>query len=292
MSTVARKSRLETAATILRSPRLSAAVFLFHAVLIGYAFVVMYPLIIMLLSSIKTNRELFTDPYGWPAQPMWANYVRAWKEANFAGYFKNSIFVTVTSTSLIVLVASMASFALGRIQFKLNAWIYGLFLAGLVVPSRLAIIPLFLLMRDLKLLNSHLGLIVVYVAGAMPFSIFLLTTFFRQVPKELEEAAIVEGAGLFTIYWRIMMPLVRPALATVAIFQFLSVWNDFFFPLVFLRNPKLMTIPVGLSNFFGEYATDWSVLFAALSISILPVILMFIAMSRQFISGLTAGAVK
>lgn len=277
---------------VLQNPRLRLAAFGFHLILIAYTCVVLYPILVMLLSSIKTTPEIYTNPYGLPKSPVWSNYAKAWTEANFSIYFKNSLFITVVSTVAILWVASMASYVLARFDFKLNPWIFGLFVGGLTVPSRLAIIPLFLLVRDLKLLNTHLGLILVYTGGAMPFAIFLLTPFFRQIPSELLEAAVVEGAGPFTIYWRIMLPLVRPALATIAIFEFLHNWNDFFFPLIFLRSPKLMTIPVGLSVFFGEYATNWALLFAALAISILPVLLMFFAMSRQFISGLTAGAVK
>jgi raffinose/stachyose/melibiose transport system permease protein len=279
-------------ANIWKNPRLKWAVIGFHVVLGAYSLVVLYPLLVMLFSSVKSTRELFTNPLGVPVHPVWSNYVQAWKEAKFAVYFKNSIWVTVASTASILFFSSMASYILGRMKFKLNAWVYGLFMAGLVIPGRLAIIPLFLLMRDLHLLNKHIGLILIYTAHAMPFAIFLLTTFFRQIPHELEEAAVVEGAGRFTIYWRIMLPLVRPALATVGIFEFLHVWNDFFFPLIFLRSEKLMTIPVGLSVFFGEYATNWALLFAALAISILPVVIAFIALSKQFIAGLTAGAIK
>jgi raffinose/stachyose/melibiose transport system permease protein len=277
---------------IWQNTRLRWAVIGFHLILIAYSAVVLYPLFTMLLGSVKTTRDLYVNPYGWPEVFAWSNYARAWKEANFALYAKNSLWVTVVSTASILLCASMAAYVLGRFTFRLNSWIYGFFIAGMVVSGRLSIIPLFLLLRDLKLLNSHLGLILVYTANAMPFSIFLLTTFFRQLPHELEEAAVVEGAGPWTIYWRIMLPLVRPALATVAIFEFMAIWNDFFFPLIFLRSEKLMTIPVGLSVFFGEYATDWATLFAALTISVVPVIVAFILASRQFIAGLTAGAVK
>lgn len=275
-----------------QNTRLRGVVLLFHAVLIAYTGVVLYPLFTMLLGSIKTTRDLIVNPYGWPEVLNWSNYTRAWTQANFALYAKNSLFVTLVTTICVLLCASMAAYALARFKFKLNGWIFGFFVAGIIVSGRLSIIPLFLLMRDLKLLNSHLGLILVYTANAMPFAVFLLTTFFRQVPHELEEAAVVEGAGPWTIYWRIMLPLVRPALATVAIFEFMAVWNDFFFPLIFLRSKKLMTIPVGLSVFFGEYATDWATLFAALTISVVPVIVAFILASRQFIAGLTAGAVK
>lgn len=275
-----------------QNSRLRSMAILFHLVLIAYAGVVLYPLFTMLLGSVKSMKDLIVNPYGWPEVFKWSNYTRAWTQANFAVYAKNSIFVTLVATAVILLCASMAAFILGRFKFKLNGWIFGLFVAGMIVSGRLSIIPLFLLMRDLKLLNSHLGLILVYTANAMPFSIFLLTTFFRQIPHELEEAAVVEGAGTWTIYWRIMLPLVRPALATVAIFEFMGIWNDFFFPLIFLRSEKLMTIPVGLSVFFGEYATDWATLFAALTISVVPVIVAFIVASRQFIAGLTAGAIK
>ncbi|HLO03245.1 MAG TPA: carbohydrate ABC transporter permease [Symbiobacteriaceae bacterium] len=277
---------------IWQNTRLRTAVILFHVVLIAYTGVVLYPLFTMLLGSVKTTRDLIVNPYGWPEIFNWSNYARAWTEANFALYAKNSLWVTVIATLSILLCSSMAAFILGRFKFKLNAWIFGFFVAGMIVSGRLSIIPLFLLLRDLKLLNSHTGLILVYTANAMPFAIFLLTTFFRQVPHELEEAAVVEGAGTWTIYWKIMLPLVRPALATVAIFEFMGIWNDFFFPLIFLRSEKLMTIPVGLSVFFGEYATDWATLFAALTISVVPVIVAFIVASRQFIAGLTAGAIK
>jgi len=275
-----------------QSPRLRWSIIGFHLVLGAYALVVLFPIITMLLGSVKSTQDLIVNPFGLPKAVVWSNYLRAWSEANFAVYFKNSLFVTVTSTLATLLAASMASFVLARVRFRANPLILGLFIAGLVVPSRLSIIPLFLLVRDLGLMNTHLALILIYVGTSMPFDIFLLTTFFRQVPNELAEAAVVEGASIWTVYWRIMLPLVRPALATVAVFEALGAWNDFFFPLIFLRDNDLMTVPVGLSVFFGEYATDWPTLFAALAISIVPVIVMFAFMSRQFIAGLTQGAVK
>lgn len=283
---------MEKARLIWRTPRLRWSAIVFHAILIAYSLTVIGPLLVMAISSVKTTAEIYTNPFGLPEVWQWSNYTRAWTEANFAVYFKNSLFVTITATALTILVGAMASYGLGRFEFKLNPVIYGVFVLGLMISSRLAIIPLFLLMRDLHLLNTHAALILIYIGSSMPFDVFLLTAFFRQVPKELEEAAIVEGAGAVTIFTRIMLPLVRPALATVAIFEFLGNWNDFFFPLIFLQDEKKMTIPVGLSVFFGEYATDWASLFAALAISIVPVIVMFLLMSRQFIEGLTAGAIK
>lgn len=263
-----------------------------QALLAGYSLTVILPLLIMLMNSVKTVKDIFTRPYGLPATFEWMNYVKAWQQAHFATYVKNSLFVSVTTVVSVLLVASMAAYVLSRFKFRGVVILQGLFLVGLMLPIRLAIIPLFLLMRDLKLINTHAALILIYTASALPFAIFLLTTFMRNVPRELEEAAVVEGAGWFTIYARIVVPLVRPAMATVAIFNFMGTWNDYFFPLIFLKKKALMTIPVGIGTFFGEYGNQWHLLFAGLSISMIPVILVFLAMSRQFIAGLTAGALK
>lgn len=263
-----------------------------QAVLLLYASTVIIPLALMLFNSVKSMKEIYTRPYWLPTVFMWSNYVKAWQQAKFAIYLKNSLFISLTTVLFVLLCGSMAAYVLARFRFKGSAFIMGLFLVGLMLPIRLAIIPLFLLMRDLHLINTHAALILIYTASAMPFTIFLLSTFMRNVPKELEEAAVVEGAGWFTVYWQIILPLVRPALATVAIFNFMGTWNDFFFPLIFLKKPALMTVPVGISAFFGEYGNQWPLLFAALSITMVPVILVFLAMSRQFIAGLTAGALK
>ena len=263
-----------------------------HLLFIGYSMTVIYPLLLVLFNSFKSTQEIFSSPYGLPTSLKLDNYINAWETANFAGYFKNSLFVTLVSIVLILFLSSMASYVLARFKFKGNILIYFFFLLGLMLPIRLAIIPLFILLRDLGLLDSYTGLILVYVASGIPFSIFILYTFFQSIPEELSEAARVEGASSFKIYYMIMLPLVRPALATVAIFNFISLWNDFFFPFILLRDPEKYTLPVGLSKFFGEYSTDWASLFAGLSLSIIPVVIVFFILSKQFVEGLTAGAVK
>jgi raffinose/stachyose/melibiose transport system permease protein len=275
------------------SPGQISSIALFEMVLLGYATVVVYPLVLMLASSLKTTGEIFKDPLSLvPSAPRFANYVAAWEQARFGTYFQNSVFVGVVSVVLILFFGSMAAYVLGRYQFRGSNLIYLLFLLGFMVPVRLAIVPLFVLMRDLRLLDTLWSLIVVYVAGGMPFTIFLLVSFFRRIPCDLKDAARIDGANAFQIYYRVMVPLVRPALATVALFEFLKVWNDFFFPLIFIRSESLRTVPLGLSVFFGEYSNDWGLLFAGLSISIVPVVVLFLLMSKQFIAGLTAGAVK
>ena len=265
---------------------------LVHLLLIAYASTVVFPALIVIFNSFKSTQEIFASPYGIPKSFSLSNYINAWNEANFGTYFKNSVFITSVSVILVLLIASMAAYVLARFKFKGSFAIYFMFLMGLMLPLRLAIIPLYILIRDLGLLDTYTGLILVYVSSGLSFSIFILYTFFKSIPDELIQAARIEGANSFQIYYKIMLPLVRPALSTVAIFNFMSLWNDFFFPFILIKNPDLYTIPVGISNFFGEYTTDWSLLFAALSLSIIPVIIVFFIMSKQFIEGLTAGAVK
>lgn len=266
---------------------------LLQLLLIGYAVLVVYPLLIMVASSLKTTGEIFANPLSLiPESIRLGNYAEAWNQANFGTYFRNSIFVAVVSVLLILLFGSMAAYVLARFSFPGNRVIYLLFLAGFMIPVRLAIVPLFIMMRDLRLLDTLWSLIVVYIASGMPFTIFLMVNFFRHIPRDLEDAAVLDGAGPFQVYYQIMLPLVRPALATVGLFHFLNVWNDFFFPLIFIRSENLRTVPLGISTFFGEYTNDWALLFAALSISIVPVVVIYLLASKQFIAGLTSGAIK
>ena len=265
---------------------------LVHLFLIAYCVTVVYPAILVIFNSFKSTQEIFASPYGLPKSFSFINYINAWNEANFGVYFKNSVFVTLVSVFLVLLVASLAAYVLARFKFKGSFVIFFIFLLGLMLPIRLAIIPLYILIRDLGLLDTYTGLILVYVASGLSFSIFILYTFFKSIPEEMVEAARIEGANSFQIYYKIMLPLVRPALSTVAIFNFMSFWNDFFFPYILIKDEALYTVPVGITSFFGEYTTDWSLLFAGLALSIIPVIIVFFVMSKQFIEGLTAGAIK
>lgn len=265
---------------------------LLHLLLAVYSIIVLYPIGIMLLSAVKTRREIFTNPYGWPEELMLENFQRAWHLANFGSFFQNSFLVSTLTVLILLFISSMAAYVLARFQFRGNYAIYMLFIGGLMLPIRLAVVPLFTMMRDFQLLDTRLALLMVYIAAGIPFSIFLLVNFFKTVPKEIEEAAIIDGCTPFSIYCRVMLPLIRPALATVGIFNFINTWNDFFFPLIFLRTESKYTIPLGIMQFFGEFTNQWDMLFASLSIAIVPVIVVFLFASRQFIKGLTAGAVK
>ncbi len=258
----------------------------------GYAAVVLLPLLLVIGNTMRPSREIFKHPVGFPTSINFDSYIRAWQEANFNTYFVNSLLITVSAVVLATAVASSAAYILGRYSFKGSKILSAYFLAGLMLPFRLAIVPLFLLLNDLGLIDSRFGLILVYAATGIPFSVFILSAFFRQLPPELSEAARIDGAGEFTIFSRIMLPLVRPALATVTVFQFVPLWNDFFFPLVLLRSTDKWTLPVGMTRFFGEFQTDWSTLFAGLIITTLPLVILFLLATKQIIAGLTAGVSK
>jgi raffinose/stachyose/melibiose transport system permease protein len=265
---------------------------LIQVLLAANALLVVLPLLFMVLSSLKTTREIFQRPFGLPLETRWDNYAQLWGAAHFAAYMQNSVVVTVASMALILAAGTLAAFALGRYRFRGNDLIYVFFLSGIMVPIRLAIIPLFVMMRDLRLLDTLPSLILVYAASGLPSAIFILTGFFRALPRDLDSAARVDGAGEAAILLRVLLPLTRPALAIVTIYNIIPVWNDFFFPLVFIHDERLKTLPLGLTVFFGQYATNWAALFAGLTLSAAPVLLLYIIMSQQFIKGLTAGAVK
>ena len=263
-----------------------------NVLLWGYAAIVLAPLLLVISNALRPTREIFKNPVGLPTSPSLDSFVKAWEEASFNVYFFNSLMITVASVILATAVAALAGYMLGRYKFTGSRFLTAYFLAGLMLPFRLAIVPLFLLLNDMGLVDNRLGLILVYAATGIPFSVFILSAFFRQLPQELSEAARIDGAGEFTIFGRIMLPLVRPALATVIVFQFVPLWNDFFFPLVLLRSTDKWTLPVGMTRFFGEFQADWSTLFAGLIITTLPLVIIFLLATKQIIAGLTAGIGK
>jgi len=265
---------------------------LIQLILIANTVAILYPILMMGLSAFKSTREIFRNPFGMPEVWSLANFLRVWEQTAFPLYFRNSIIVTAGAVLLILILGVMASYALARYKFRGNELLYLFFLSGLMIPLRLAVIPLFMQLRDLGLINSHLGLICIYAAEGLPAAVFILTGFLRTLPHDLENAARIDGASEFQILWSVMLPLIKPALVIVAIYNLVPIWNDFFFPLVFIQNAALKTLPLGLTVFMGQYSTDWAMLFAGLTVAALPVIALYIFLSRQFIAGLTAGAIK
>jgi len=257
-----------------------------------YAIVALIPLLLMVANSFRTTSSLYSDPLGAPWPIKLDSYRKAWTEGHFGEYFKNSLLVTGGAVALSTTVSTMAAYALARCRSRIFTFLESVFISGLMLPIHLAILPIFYLLDGMGLVDSRLGLMLVYAASGVPFSIFVLTTFFRQLPPELEEAARIDGANSWQMFIRIMVPMVRPAVATVVVFRFVPIWNDFLFPLVLLRSREKYTVPVGLTTFFGEYATDWSSLFAGLVIATVPLIILFLVATKQIVAGLTAGMSK
>ena len=263
-----------------------------QALLILQGFVMVYPLFVMVVSSFKSNAEIFASPFALPERFDLGNVLRVWNETSFVRYLANSAIITAGSVLVLLVFGTMAAYAIARYPFRGREAIFLFFLAGLMVPLKLAIIPLFVQLDLLGLIDTRLGLGLVYVAMGLPSTVFILTGFLRMLPGELEEAARIEGAGEVLILWQVMLPLARPALVIAGIQNAVPIWNDFFFPLVFITTDARKTLPQGLSVFMGEYNTDWGVLFAGLTLAALPIMVCYVLLSRQFIAGLTQGAVK
>jgi raffinose/stachyose/melibiose transport system permease protein len=264
----------------------------FKSVLIFNSIIVLAPVLFLINSSLRKTNDFALTPMKLARNPYWQNYKDVWAGGNFPIYLKNSLIVTGGSLIVILALGLGAGFVLGRYQFKGHGLILGFVLSGMLVPAKLAIIPLFIQLKWMHLLDSHLGLILVYSSGALPAAIFILSGFFRSLPTDLDSAARVDGASEFQLLIKVLMPLVRPGLAIVAIYSAIPIWNDFFLPLVFLQSPEKKTIMQGLTAFFGEYASQWGIIFAGLTIAALPLVTLYLILSEQFIKGLTAGAVK
>jgi len=264
----------------------------FRAVLIFNAAMILIPVFFLLNSSLRETSDFARTPLKFATDPAWSNFASVWQDGNFAIYLKNSVFVTGGSLVLILICALGAGFVLGRYDFRGHSFIMAFVLSGMLIPAKLMILPLFIQLKWMHLLDSHLGLILVYTAGALPAAIFIMSGFFRTLPADLDNAARIDGASEFQLLRQVLMPLVRPGLAIIAIYSAIPIWNDFFLPLVFLQDPEKKTIMQGLTMFFGQYSSQWGVLFAGLTLAALPLIVLYLILSEQFIKGLTAGAVK
>jgi len=272
---------------------------LIFAVLCGYLVWVVYPVFWVAYSSLKPDAEIFRDAFALPSSDTiaWENYARAWREARFGDYFFNSLLVTGVSVTAIVLLGAMSAYALSRFYHPLGKVTYGLFLAGLMLPVQLSIVPLFFELRALGLLDSRLGLILVYTANGLPFAIFILAGFFRALPSSLYEAAVVDGCSEAVAFWRVMLPLARPGLVTVAIFQFIGIWKENFFAFMFTSGDAgagVRTLPLGLANLSltAQYRSEYGSLFAGVMVVTLPILIVYLLLQKQLVKGITAGALK
>lgn len=265
-----------------------------QVILIFWAILVIFPFVWMISTSFKTDMAILTDPFGWPDALRWENFERAWTTARIGRYAFNTIVVMAMSLTGTLLISALAAYALTRFQFRGNRFIFLLFTAGLMFPMFLGLVPLYFLMQDLHLLNTYHGLALVYIAYSLPFTIFFLSGFFISLPSEIAEASVVDGAGPYRTFFQIMLPMAKPGLIAMGIFNFLGQWNQFLLPLVLMHSEDRYMLSQGL-NFMAiqqGYANDYSGLFAAMTITMVPTLIVYILFQRRLESGLTAGALK
>lgn len=264
---------------------------LIMGVFLVYAVAIIYPLLWMFLSGFKTTSQLFNNTWALPESWSLVNYVAAWNQG-VGMYFMNSVIVTVATIILTILFGSYAAYALSRFEFKHKRLVVMLVVGGLMLPPEVSLIPLYKLLQALHIYNTYFALIIPYTAFRIPFTVFLLSSYFVTLPREVEESAYMDGCSTFRVFWSIVLPMSRPIIATAALLTAMAAWNEFTFGLVFIESDRLKTIPVGLMNLRGAFSTNWSVLLAALSISALAMIFLFIIFQKQFVRGITSGGVK
>lgn len=272
-----------------RNPVLVAVIYI---ILLFWTVISVVPLLYMISTSFKANQYVFEFPPRFiPDNPTTANFEKAWTSENFGLFFTNSLVVAVATTFLILVLSSMMAFAFARYKFPGRTTLFYAILGTMMVPGLVLIIPQFVLAKNLGLLNSLHGLVVAYSANSA-INIFFLRGAFEEIPNDLQDAAAIDGAGIWSTFWRIMLPLVKPSLAAMAIFSFMGAWDEFTWALTSIQDEKLRTLPVALRLFQQSHGTQWGLVFAASLIAVVPVIIVFLIFQRYFIQGVSAGAVK
>ncbi|YBV96632.1 carbohydrate ABC transporter permease [Phyllobacteriaceae bacterium JZ32] len=265
-----------------------------HAILIAYTVIALFPVVVVLINSFKSRNAIFRTPLQPPTPETFSliGYETVLNQGNFFLYFQNSLIVTVVSIALVLIFGAMAAFALSEYRFRGNT-LMGLYLAlGIMIPIRLGTVSILELMVASGLVNTLTSLILVYTAQGLPLAVFILSEFMKQVSDDLKNAGRIDGLSEYRIFFRLVLPLVRPAMATVAVFTMIPIWNDLWFPLILAPAEEMKTVTLGAQMFIGQYVTNWNAVLSALSLAILPVLILYFFFSRQLIRGITAGAVK
>ncbi|OYD08788.1 carbohydrate ABC transporter permease [Paludifilum halophilum] len=250
------------------------------------------PIVWLFFFSLKDNQEVFHSPFSLPTNPKWENYIKVWTEGNISQYFFNSVVYTASAVVLTVLLASMVTFAITRMKWKFSRLVLGLFMVGLMIPVHSTLIPLFNTFTKIHLIDSPLSIILSYTAFNLPITIMILLGFYEALPCEMEEAAVMDGASIHHIFFRITLPMTSPVIATAAIINMIYNWNEFVFVNTFISSDIYKTLTVGIQNFIGQYTTDWGAIGATLVISILPILTAFLILSNRIVEGIAAGSVK
>jgi len=269
-------------------------IFASQAILLTYTIIALFPVFVILINSFKTRKAIFREPLSLPDADSFSmiGYQTVMQQGDFFLYFQNSFIVTVVSLFFVLLFGAMAAFALAEYRFKGNT-LMGLYLAlGIMIPIRIGTVAILELMVSTGLVNTLWALILVYTAQGLPLAVFILSEFMRQVSDDLKNAGRIDGLSEYTIFFRLVLPLVRPAMATVAVFNMIPIWNDLWFPLILAPAEQVKTLTLGSQVFIGQFVTDWNAVLSALSMAILPVMILYVIFSRQLIRGITSGAVK
>lgn len=265
-----------------------------HAVLLTYTLIALFPVFVIVINSFKSRKAIFSDPLAlpWPGNFDLVGYETVLKQGDFLQYFQNSMIVTVVSLFFVLLFGAMAAFALSEYRFKGNT-LMGLYLAlGIMIPIRLGTVAILEIMVASGLVNTLTALILVYTAQGLPLAVFILAEFMKSVSDDLKNAGRIDGLSEYRIFFSLVLPLVRPAMATVAVFTMIPIWNDLWFPLILAPSEEVKTVTLGAQVFIGQFVTNWNAVLAALSLAIIPVLILYLIFSRQLIRGITAGAVK
>ena len=260
-----------------------------HIFLIAVSITCLFPLLWMAGASLKTQQTIFSDMSMFPKNPVWGNFYLAWTKGGFSMYFLNSLFYTVTVVIGIVIISSLAAFAFSRLKFPGRNVLFYMFLAAMMIPLPGSFVPLYVLMTKLHLVNTRMGYILCMINVGLSFSIYLLKTFFDKMPVELEDAARIDGCSRLGIWWNVALPLARPAIAVIVIFSSLNVWNEYILATLIFSSKSLMPLQRGLMIFQGTHITEYSLLMAGMTITTLPIILVYLIMQRHIIKGITAG---
>lgn len=266
--------------------------FLLYVCLGAVAVFQIFPVLWLFLFSLKTNQEIFAgNPFALPLDPKWENYVKVF-EGGIDTYFWNSIWITVVATVLTVLIASMATFAITRMKWKFSSLVLGIIMVGLMIPIHSALIPLYNMFLNVNLIDNPLSIVITYVTYNLPITVMILYGFYTTIPREIEEAAIIDGSSVHRLFFQIILPISAPIMSTTVIINMIYNWNEFVFVNTFISSDKYKTLTVGIQNFIGQYMTDWGAIGATLVISVLPIIVAFFFFSNKIMEGITASAVK
>jgi raffinose/stachyose/melibiose transport system permease protein len=272
--------------------KFTLGLFFRYLIAVGLCSLVLIPLVMTFFGGLKTTGDLLANPIGWPDELQWANYGDILQSSSFWLQLRNSLFVMLTTSIGLVFLSSMPAFIFARISFWGREIVFNFFTLGLLFPLAVAILPLYISLRQLSLVDSHWGIILPQIAFGLPGTILILRGFFASLPREIEDASYIDGCSIFGFFWYVALPLMRPALAAVFVLAMVGSWNAFFLPLLILNQEELWTVPLGIMRYQGQWGTDWARVLAFVSLTLIPTLVFYLFAERHIVTGLTAGAVK